>query len=241
MDSASNVPTMDSSADGSLCVERMFTLFPNLPTELRLKIWVAALPGPRVMAIDHSSGRWCRFDTSQRKFVPPEPLWMLITCREARNIILEQVTSFQITCFNPYKDAILASDVGQLRKLLTQPPMVLNQIRTLAINPSTLMYKDWFVFKWAELEIERAIAKMGNVEQLVMCRDCIDNGSPDAATSLKVFLEGQRENSERTDWWEYKGRPWKMPNIVSLPVLDDPIKAHWFGIEVSEWLARIGR
>ncbi|CZR63016.1 uncharacterized protein PAC_12913 [Phialocephala subalpina] len=53
----------DPSASDQIPDERTFTCFPKLPREIRLMIWEAALPGPRIVHIRHKSlqktiGQW---------------------------------------------------------------------------------------------------------------------------------------------------------------------------------------
>lgn len=60
---------------------RVFTVFPQLPTELRLKIWAHALPDPRVVRLSTqylrgASDSWRSFDILQ-EFIP-----RVLCCRE---------------------------------------------------------------------------------------------------------------------------------------------------------------
>ena len=85
----------------------------------------------------------------------------------------------------------------------------------------------------------KAVEKTENLEEAVMCRDRADNGFPIAAEHLKEFLDEKRESAELGQWRSTQGCSWNVPAIISLPVLDDPIKKFRFGIEVLLWLGRI--
>lgn len=68
--------------------EPTFTIFPELPLELRLLIWKSALPGPRVVEI---------FDTEWDIFAPAiakssmSPLLPLLrTCRDSHRVVCEE-------------------------------------------------------------------------------------------------------------------------------------------------------
>ena len=72
-----------------------FTSFPNLPAELRLKIWKAALPGPRTVRINLSL---------TKPLIPPssygrKPPTLLSVCVEARGVGL----GFYRSCFTSPK------------------------------------------------------------------------------------------------------------------------------------------
>jgi hypothetical protein len=71
-----------------------FTLFPKLPTEIQLKIWKLAMPGPRLIKIGHRpqfatrpSGSVDMFYQKSQKI--PTPL--LHTCRETRAMVLKTI------------------------------------------------------------------------------------------------------------------------------------------------------
>ncbi|KUJ10577.1 uncharacterized protein LY89DRAFT_760559 [Mollisia scopiformis] len=72
----------------------MFTLFNRLPTELRLKIWEAARPGPRVVNIKerlverNGQPTWALWSPSKA----PSPLF---ACRESHHVALK----FFVPCF----------------------------------------------------------------------------------------------------------------------------------------------
>jgi len=59
-----------------------FTLFPSLPTELRLKIWAYAQPDSRVLRIHHDENidSWVAFTN---------PIALMRTCRESREVMLK--------------------------------------------------------------------------------------------------------------------------------------------------------
>ncbi|KAH7416761.1 hypothetical protein BKA64DRAFT_636160 [Cadophora sp. MPI-SDFR-AT-0126] len=69
-----------------------FTLFPKLPTEIRLKIWFHSLPGPRVIEIDRTMGvgsTWCCRKESQGI-----PSGLLRANRESRREFLRFYSRF---------------------------------------------------------------------------------------------------------------------------------------------------
>ncbi|TVY12843.1 hypothetical protein LARI1_G009002 [Lachnellula arida] len=63
-------PTMSST----------FTLFPNLPTELQIKIWRRALPGPRIIQFHYLNGTF--------SFHGARPPLVLHICRTSREVAL---------------------------------------------------------------------------------------------------------------------------------------------------------
>lgn len=64
--------------------EQKFTLFPKLPTELRLKIWKHGLPGPRVIPL-------CIGRSLRRELRPCRVTNALITIRRACHEALDVV------------------------------------------------------------------------------------------------------------------------------------------------------
>jgi hypothetical protein len=78
-----------------------FALFPNLPFELRLKIWRSALPGPRNVGIkirikDAGFGGWIA-----RNSAPPPPVALQI-CHESRKEALKYyILSFGTAVYPP--------------------------------------------------------------------------------------------------------------------------------------------
>jgi len=103
---------------------RTFTCFPQLPTELRLKIWKTALPGSRVVRIDFDNNINRNFNSgdnrhgychSNRITVPiRNPVLLSVSC-EARQVALEQyqpvfhahATSKQETTYFDYENDVL--------------------------------------------------------------------------------------------------------------------------------------
>jgi 2EXR family len=76
------------SADGEKNVAvpaEAFTLFPKLATELRLKIWKLALPGPRVVVVEYSK-------TTKLPFSPARIPVILQVNRESRDEALKSYT-----------------------------------------------------------------------------------------------------------------------------------------------------
>jgi hypothetical protein len=71
---------------------QLFTCFPKLPIELRLKIWKEALPGPRILPVE------CRFNfvqgIEQKHFIvtTPPPVAFHVS-RESRQEALKKYTS----------------------------------------------------------------------------------------------------------------------------------------------------
>lgn len=57
-----------------------FTLFPNLPTELQIKIWRHALPGPRIIQLHYLNGTF--------SFHGARPPTVLHACRTSREVAL---------------------------------------------------------------------------------------------------------------------------------------------------------
>jgi hypothetical protein len=57
-----------------------FTLFPNLPIELQIKIWKYALPGPRIIQLHYLNGAFSFYGARH----PP----VLLTCRTSREVAL---------------------------------------------------------------------------------------------------------------------------------------------------------
>jgi hypothetical protein len=66
-----------------------FTSFPNLPLELRSRVWEFALPGPRLLALDFF-GDPPRF-TCLSAFSPPN---ILQVCQESRKVALRKCPLF---------------------------------------------------------------------------------------------------------------------------------------------------
>jgi len=120
----------------------MFTIFPNLPSELRVKIWHHAC-FPRTMTLTYSSANDAFHCTS------PPPV-LLSTTHESREEALRIYTmSFGTktqparTYFNPYKDTVYLPRHGDMgydetlrdfRDLVDDPKRLLDEVRSVAID-----------------------------------------------------------------------------------------------------------
>ncbi len=62
----------------------IFTLFPKLPTELQIKIWTCALPGPRIIQCHHLNG-----SVSFKGARPPAALHACRTSREVAQSVFK--------------------------------------------------------------------------------------------------------------------------------------------------------
>lgn len=78
-----------------------FTLFPGLPTEIRLKIWRLIAPGPRTVLVQYSTK--CKISAFTGWTSPYPPPVILAICQESR---LEALKSYQLafgSYFHPAK------------------------------------------------------------------------------------------------------------------------------------------
>lgn len=83
--------------------ESQFSLFPNLPSELRIKIWRVAFPGPRCVAV--------RYNKQHAQYTsdgPPPTL--LQTCAESRNIFL---STYEKLMFSPKHESSVYVDFSR--------------------------------------------------------------------------------------------------------------------------------
>lgn len=85
---ASNLSIEDRSSRADLALVkpelRAFTVFPNLPTELRLKVWKSALPDPRLVDI-----RFWKEDVVHVEYTSKAgdlAATLLLVCKESRGV-----------------------------------------------------------------------------------------------------------------------------------------------------------
>jgi hypothetical protein len=92
-----DVYSSDSLADVEQEPPEEFTLFPKLPIELRLKIWKAALPGPRVIEFSHTSffRRLTLIKDSQNSL-----LNLSNSCKEAYDVVKKDYRSVSLQVFD---------------------------------------------------------------------------------------------------------------------------------------------
>jgi hypothetical protein len=89
-DDTPHSPTLEGTAGlATTNTEQVFTLFPKLPPELRLKIWKQALPGPRVVLFciwDMLQGN--RAEVARRCDSTNSLITITHVCQEARGVVL---------------------------------------------------------------------------------------------------------------------------------------------------------
>jgi 2EXR family len=98
--SASKLLSLDSKSVDSGLLDR-FTLFPNLPAELRLEIWKLALSSPRLIVVSYTSATG---EGDKRLFVDtPPPAACILVCRESRAEALKIYSKHLLTtqCHSP--------------------------------------------------------------------------------------------------------------------------------------------
>jgi hypothetical protein len=152
-----NPPTLDPT----------FHLFPLLPIEIRIKIWIFAHPGPRNVHVtlgNHSP-------QNAHRLPPPRPqhsLAFLHVNNESRAIFLEHyVRIFTYTgttrprgkgggrYFNFEKDSLcVAAGLKGLKYLLCRFPEDMARIRYLDVNVDGLAYRHGQIFTWSNCPLQ---------------------------------------------------------------------------------------
>ncbi|KAE9372388.1 hypothetical protein N431DRAFT_536163 [Stipitochalara longipes BDJ] len=140
-----------------------FHLFPYLATELRIRIWILAHPGPRSVLV--TLGNHSRHS---HLLPPPRPqhsLAHLSVNHEARAIFLEhhvRIFTYMNSnkprgrgggCYiNLEQDSLcVASGLKGVRYLLQRFPNDMHKIRYLDINADSHAMHAWHLFKWDKL------------------------------------------------------------------------------------------
>ncbi|KAH8795455.1 hypothetical protein BGZ57DRAFT_947028 [Hyaloscypha finlandica] len=138
-------PSQPNTVEGTPVLQE-FTLFPRLPAELRLRIWAASKPGPRVVEIEFDNR--LSFETLS----PTSPPSLLAVCRDSRNETLKFYRKllkpsnngrwFQTIYFDPHTDILYlpegVSRIGNFHSVLQDiDPGILVRIQHLALDLSS--------------------------------------------------------------------------------------------------------
>ncbi|KAL2062418.1 hypothetical protein VTL71DRAFT_6684 [Oculimacula yallundae] len=149
-----------------------FTLFPSLPSELRIKIWQQTFPAPRIVPV-----RFNRLTSQYVSNAPPPAL--LHVCSQSRSIFLETYTNLLLsprytsTVFvnfahdTVFFDSLDCSPDGDLAIDLASSPCR-DRIRHLAIDAQ--LWEVLRVFKYEALSEVRLLSGLRTVA-LVMRKD----------------------------------------------------------------------
>jgi hypothetical protein len=173
---------------------KTFTLFPQLPPELRLSVWSLALPGPRVIILRAVEYRTSKNSSRPRTYqvrgchikLQAPAIAMLSVCYESRELVLKT----HKPCFGPAK-AVLEHPIyfnAELDTLVFGGAISLNTFkvvisredrrhcRFIALYPSTRPFDgrevdpEWYEQDLSQYQSNRAksIIQLGSVEEFAL-------------------------------------------------------------------------
>jgi hypothetical protein len=231
-----------------------FTLFPQLPAELRIKIWVLSLPDPRIVALNYShapfdpSYRTLR-DQAMRGCTSPTAIPSILhTSREARHeALLFYNLSFNIhhgtakIFFNPAIDVLYFGPkegyLDSFKQFADASSMIvkseLANVKRLAVHENLFSQSNEHVSATRIKEFwEYVDRKFKNVEEVVILREMEKNCCLAGCGTLEdVEREGLIRRIERGLKFVGRCSVWKAPSWCVVPLQGDGFEGFVWPVE----------
>jgi hypothetical protein len=166
-----------------------FTLFPNVPAELQIKIWRCALPGPRIIQLHYLNGSF-----SFHGARPPPALHTCRTSREAALSVFEPAFTRNNKLAPIYIDLAhdtlhLATEPGMFAHTAGSFPDIKKKIQSLAVEISSNEDLETVLFdikRSSPSNLREIILVVGHTERLLefKCAEQVRFSEPDASSRL---------------------------------------------------------